>query len=456
MGSEQRRNSRREPRLGRPSVARRRGLSAVVALLACVLLPAQLLNAAEFSHWASRRVPDNSGARREVADLFHAEYSQVRNARTRVIENRRQPTPVRFWVEEWRSSLYYVFAHRGGESFEIDSAGTYVVRRDLESGEIDQIKVFLLDHPDYFVRLFPTDGGMTQLDLYLADTRVHRGVPVNMRFERALTEPFARVMESTRRSVAWTELFPDLDRRNREAYRRVETMVNRIRDVIEDLPDAEDGAMDAEGNLVFIESLVLQDQKPGFNCSGFAKWVVDGIHEPHTGRYLEIEPLKTKHLDQRGHRFSLSREHDRDPYFGLDWSRNLAIELKRLHNPFRDWQPTDADVRSVRYSRYTENVGYAVSELERVLYLLAVREPGRFYIGSVNREFGEAPILRQHVHVVVLFPYFTEEGRFEVAVMERNVESSMASLRRRYTGDHIHLVRAEADERFDPPVVEAR
>ena len=446
----------RNERIHLHSLARTRVVLAWVALLACVLIPVPRLNALQFSDWAARQVPDNSGARRAVADLFQAEYSQVRNARARVIEDRSQRTPVRFWVEEWNSSLYYVFAHRRGESFEIDSAGTYVVRRNLDSGEIDQLKVFLRDDPHYFARLFPSSSGMTQLDLYLADTRVHRGVPVGMRFDRALTEPFTRVMERTQRSVAWPELFPELDRRNREAYRRVETMVDRIREVITDLPDAEDGAMDADGNLVFIESLVLQDQETGFNCSGFAKWVVDGIYGPQSGGYLPIDPLKTKHLDHRGHRFSLAREHDRDPYFGLDWSRNLAIELKRLRNPVREWHHTDADVRSVRYSRYTENLGYPVSELERILYLLAVRDPGRFYIGSVNREFGEAPVLRQHVHVVVLFPYFTSEGRFKIAVMERNVESSMASLRRRYSDDHIHLVRAEADERFAPPVVDKR
>ncbi len=427
--------------------------SRTIAVLAMLLLPAAVLDAFQFEHWAAVQLADNAPARRELASLVTAERSTVRRAEARVIESRAQRTPVRFWVEEWHDKLYFVFAHRRDGQFAVDSAGTYVLRRDLETGTFEQIKVFLRDDPHYFVRLFPTQRDMTEMDLYLADTRIFRRVPVGMRFERAMLAPFSEVMSNTRRTVPWGELFPETDERTSRAYGRVETMVERIREVIHDLPDAEDGAMDAEGNLVFIESLVLQDQQAGFNCSGFAKWVVDGIYGARTGRFLPIEPLKTKHLDHRGHRFSLAREDDRDPYFGLDWSRNLAIEMKRLRHPLREWQHTDADVRSVRFSQYINNVGYPVAELERILYLLAVQEPGRFYIGSVNREFGREPVLRQHVHVVVLFPYFTADGSFEIAVMERNVESSMESLKRRYEGDYIHLVRVQAYESFEPPVI---
>jgi len=38
------------------------------------------------------------------------------------------------------------------------------------------------------------------------------------------------------------------------------------------------------------------------------------------------------------------------------------------------------------------------------------------------------PTLRQHHHVIVLFPYFDARGSFQVVVMERNQETSLASL----------------------------
>jgi len=219
------------------------------------------------------------------------------------------------------------------------------------------------------------------------------------------------------------------------------------------LPDAEDGAMDASGNLVFIESLVLQDQDAGFNCSGFAKWIVDGLHMGLYGSFLPIEPLKVKHLDLRGHRWSDALEDERDPYFGLDWTRNLATTMLSAGQGGREVHPESADVRSVKYHTYVEDVGYPVDRLAQIMYLLAVEEPGNFYIASLNREFGDAPPLHQHVHVAVLFPYLDDRGRFFVDVLERNVETSIESLNRRYRDDDIHLVRVRADQAYTPPVI---
>jgi len=72
----------------------------------------------------------------------------------------------------------------------------------------------------------------------------------------------------------------------------------------------------------------------------------------------------------------------------------------------------------------------------------------------VNTEFGAEPVLRQHVHVAVLFPYFDESGRFSITVLERNVETDIDSLAERYPGSYVHLVRVEADEAFQPPRIE--
>jgi hypothetical protein len=211
--------------------------------------------------------------------------------------------------------------------------------------------------------------------------------------------------------------------------------------------------MDEDGNLVLIESLRLQDQQAGFNCSGFAKWIVDGLHEPLYGSYLSIGELKTKHLSRRGHRWSDPLEDERDPYFGLDWTRNLATAMLSGEQGETGVDPEAADVRSVAYNEYVEDIGFPVARLPQILYLLAVHEPGHFYIGSLNREFGSDPPLNQHVHVAVLFPYFDDRGRFVVDVMERNVETSLQSLDRRYHDDSIHLVRVRADRSYTPPVI---
>jgi hypothetical protein len=64
------------------------------------------------------------------------------------------------------------------------------------------------------------------------------------------------------------------------------------------------------------------------------------------------------------------------------------------------------------------------------------------------------PTLRQHHHVVLLFPYFDVGGGFHVAVMERNVETSLTSLVSRYGKEYVHLERIGSDGAFVLPSIE--
>jgi hypothetical protein len=226
--------------------------------------------------------------------------------------------------------------------------------------------------------------------------------------------------------------------------------VRQVRSRLHALRDADDGALDEDGTFRFIETLSPQGAAGGFNCSGFAKWIVDGVYSSRSGRYLSITEVKQKRPSDRGNRWSARYEDERDPYFGLDWSRNLALAAAG-----RDSGDSEAaDVRRVPYLSYVEDVGYPVEALGLAVYLLAVREPGYFYLGSVNQPFGSDPVLRQHVHVVVVFPYFDEAGRFHAIVMERNVETSLNSLARRYPGDSVHLVRVPMPDSLSLPPVE--
>lgn len=357
---------------------------------------------------------------------------------------------------------YFVVVPELGGQFPLSSAGTYILRRRRADGAIDQLKIFLRSDPGFFVRIWPErpgDGGQrargreaerSTMSVYLAGVQLHREIPLPVSIETLLEEPFERIVSLTGARVDWSLVYPVTDD---PRYRDVGLMAARARSTLHTLPDAEDGAMDEEGNLVFIESLVLQDQQPGFNCSGFAKWIVDGLHDGLYGGYLPIEPLKEKHLDLRGHRWSEPLEDARDPYFGLDWTRNLAVTMLSASQGGREVHPEAADVRSLPYATYVEDVGYPVAELPRIMYLLAVDEPGHFYIASFNREFGSEPVLNQHVHVAVLFPYFDERGRFFVDVLERNVETGLESLDRRYHDDSVHLVRVRADRAYAPPVI---
>ena len=417
---------------------RRRSVTgATVLLLMCAVIRIGALS-----------IPDTSRARAATLERMTAPIQRYEAAVRELIS---QPggTPVIFRTEEQRESRYYLFIAPDNDRLDLASPGTVIIRRRMEDGAFEQIKIFLQRHEGSFVRLRP-HGRTLRMDLFLAWAPLYRNVPVPITMERALTVPFAALRDATRGVIDWSLLDPDV---YHPGYAAVRHIVEETRRALVHLSDAEDGAMDGDGTPTFIETFVAMEDAAEFNHSGFAKWMVDGLYGPRTGSYIPLEALNEKHLDHRGTAWSAPHEDDRDPYFGLDWTRNLAREMYALDRgvaPHRI-DPEARDVRNVPVARYREDVGYAMEHLRASLYWLAVTEPGTLYLGSVNRPYGDELVLRQHTHVVVLVPYFDEEGRFEVAVMERAVETDIDALIRRYGGDFIHLVRVRADRRFDPP-----
>lgn len=369
--------------------------------------------------------------------------------RRQLVAATRGEGPVVAYSERHDGYLYYVFVPEFESRHEFVAPGTFTVRRRERDGAFDQIRIYFQRDRGSYVRIQP-NGRTAVLDLWVVGEQMMRSVALPVGFEQLLSISFAELMATTATRIDWGLLAPD---RDHPGYQQVETMAAAVRAALPTLGDADDGAMDELGRIVLIETLAVQEQNPGFNCSGFAKWVVDGLVRGRTGAILPIEPIKERHLEYRGTRWSRSFELQRDPYFGLDWTRNLARHAAALRsgNSPGAYHPEQFDVRTVPIAAYIEDVGYRVEHLQRVLYYLAVREPGVFYLGSVNNEFGSAPTMRQHTHVVVFFPYFDAYGRFRVVVMERNVETSLESLARRYAGEFVHLVRVEADSRFDLP-----
>ncbi|MBN1835738.1 MAG: hypothetical protein JW820_07800 [Spirochaetales bacterium] len=433
-----------------------------------VLFAAAALGAQDLQAWlpdnlrTGRGFPENDEVRRQLEELIFAPIGSVPRTLPgaesgRIFAQRSATHRVKVRIERQERGLYALFLNQrppgqrapGDVDLEypVAGAGSYIIKRDLRDGSFVQAKIYLRDDPGCFVRLFP-QGERCTLDAYLFGVPVARRVIVPMRFDEALLEPFARVMRLTEATVRWERFFergePDADRRSR-------AVAQEIRGRLEGLGDREDGTLDEVGRYVFIDSGLPQGANPGLNCSGFAKWVTDGFVYPLAGEYLSVDPLKRRHLEARGDRWSRRLEEERDPYFGLDWSRNLALSLLEAAG-YPVPGAESADVRASEYVRYIEDVGYAIGELPLVLYLEAARNPGMFYLGSVSREYGSEPVLRQHFHLVVLIPYFTESGAFQVAVFDRGRESSLAGLQERFAGTFVHLVRLPVGDDFAPPV----
>ncbi len=392
--------------------------------------------------------PETSEARRLLRDVIFLPIGELADVDSRMVYQRSYGSRVKFEVWRRKDYLYLLFLNRDpfSRAFKVLERGNYIIKRSLKDGSFVQVKIFLRREKGSFVRLFP-DGDRTRMNLSIQGYKLYSDIVLPMAFDKLLTESFSTVERLSSMIVDWKFV---LYRGSKGKDSKVGRLAERIAECLPRLGDADDGAMNREGKFVYIRDGSPQRGERGFNCSGFAKWVIDGFYYPLTGHLLSIGQLKRRDLKYRGNRWSKRYERERDPYFGLDWSRNLACALLSAREGTKITDPEVVDVRDSRYIPYVEDVGYPVKDLRFLLFYLAYKYPGYFYIGAVNANAPDSLALRQYFHIILFFPYFDSDGNFRVRVMERERETSVDSVRRRYPRDYIHLVKVEATGKFQP------
>ncbi len=343
--------------------------------------------------------------------------------------------------------------------------GTWILERDLRSGEPLGIVVYPVPDPEVKVIIAPGAAGRTETDsisrltLEIHGLPLVRDIPVGIPFSSVFTRPFEHIVSLTASAVPWHLLRPvGAD------YRDMASAVETLRERLPSLVYLDDGAFDHDGNPVFIAS--GEPQTPtdilkalpegslpgalegGVNCSGFAKWVVDGAIKPITGSNTRIDALKGETSSPKTH-FTEPFRDSRDLYFGLNWTRHLAsaavsARLRRTKLPSNSGVDVTVEPFSAS-SGYQEAVGYKVSELMPYLYYLAASEGGHFYLGAISRERGE-PLLRQYHHIALFFPWFDDAGAFHVAVFESAVETPPEKFVSANSDAWVHLVRVRAPQ----------
>jgi hypothetical protein len=395
---------------------------------------------------------DNAEARLGMKDTIFAPVAEIVAHKSAVISQSVGSARVSFQVSVQDGAVFMVFANQRGNDFPVDGAGTYIIKRSLKDGSFLQAKIFVQNGPGSYVRLFP-QGDRTMMDLFLLGRPFQSQIALPLPLDRLLTEPLSTIIALSDYSVNWGMMLAPIQS---DGDRRIAQILMSVRARLRGLRDMDDGAMDASGKMVFIASGAPAG-KGGFNCSGFAKWFVDGFYAPLEGHDTDIAVLKSRNAGL-AHSWSARYEEELDPWFGLDWSRGLARAVEKARTGSA---PTDAeiDVRDSDRVPYVTDTGYPVPDIEQVLYVLARKNPGTIYIGSVNAASALAPAdglptLRQHHHVILLFPFFDAQGGFQVAVMERNVETSLSSLNKRYAKEYVHLERLGSDGAFALPSID--
>ena len=398
---------------------------------------------------------ENYEVRQELNDTIFAPFLTVLNTPKKVYSQSGNNIPVKFEVRKSAEYFYMLFLNEFNYAFPVWGRGSYIIKRDIRTGNFVQLKIFLQNDEGSYLRLFPV-GNRTRMDVYLFGSRIYESILIPVDFKRLLVSPFSILLNLTSDSIDWDSLFTDVSWHEWEV---VQNMVEDIRIHLDDIEEVDDGGQNRFGDFVFIETGSRQNGTLGMNCSGFVKWIGDGIYSSFPleadlyGPYMDLDALKEEHLEEYESNNPWNRNNlDRDPYFGLDWIRNIASVLYERRTGITS-SLKDFDINDTPFFNYVENVGYSIEDLSAVLYLQAIKNPGSFYLGAINTEFGSEPVLRQYRHVSAFFPWFTKDGDFHISVMDTCVEKYVVTLEGQFPGAFVQLVQIDSVENLNLPAV---
>ena len=433
------------------------------------------------------QVADDSLLRIRLKDTWLLESPDRVMARRAVLQTLANGERVEVRVEQGREEFMVIFAREmmsgriaadnrpavaraGTGQFPGWAQGSWMLTRRKDNGRAVLIRVFLRSDQYAYVQFRPFSGDKCLMDVVLYGGFAAQSIPLPIPFERLYTVPVNDVLKlaGDKFPGKYFDPYP-------EDYDAQRKFIAQVRLNLPDLSFADDGAIDENGDYVFIDTLERQNSgQNGLNCSGFVKWMIDGILKPVTGERLAIPPLKAP-FGERGSSFTENWEEKRDPYFGLDWIRNLASEAGTVLRSAAYRSLEEIEVRSEKFPLvmvpvnksfvtnsnpgFLEFAGFGIEGLHPMLYTLAIDEPGRFYLAAINTETGPAatkdnprgaPRLRQYFHIAALIPYFDEQGVFRITVFESAAETSFNAFKNRYPGHHVNLVRIPVKTTFDP------
>jgi len=405
--------------------------------------------------------PDSGSLRASLYDkVLAAPRAEVLRLKPSVYEN--EYGRFRLSTESTKEAFYLILSASRGGDYPVWAQGSWVIKRDMADGRFLQAKVFLRSDPGCFLRIFPS-GERSLMDVVLYGAVLNKDVVLPASFDKVIASPLGTLVAWTKDLVDWRLWSP-----NPADYKGLTAFSSAIRSRLGGLRYADDGGLDAQGRPIFIATGAPQPRLPGLNCSGFAQWVVDGILGPQGIEWLDYNALKETHPELRQAAVDKSLEARYEPFFGLDWTRNLARARAAALGPGRLPGVTENDVDDSPFSLYSASgsalnggppyqafpaydvdSGYQMRGIKAILYLRAMRDPGAAYLASLSRV--DSTGLRRHYHVSLLLPWFDEGGDFRVDVFESAAETSLGAILKRAPGDRIHLVRLAPSPDFDPP-----
>ncbi len=445
-------------------------IAAVILLFLCSVYQS-------FAQYSPFNVPDSSEIRKELVNSwFTRDYSELLAEKPFISQNL-LGEKFQVSIEDAGNEFAVIVAPASeialevhtddriemgtSDIFSYDSPGSWILYRNKEDGKPERIQYFFQSDADVYITIRP-DGSKSLADIHLFNTYPVYGVNLGFPLEYFYTASFDKLYKLTSNLLPWNYFTLE-----EGMYGANLQMIGVIRENLGGLSYEPDTALDHEGLPVSISSGERKNPENNdtlnVDTAGFAKWVVDGLVYAQTGSFLNLDPLKRESVQIQTGTMAQSVLEKYNIYFALDWIRNLAAAFASVFSgrdipyektgsevtikPFAAVQ-TDRGVE--RYDAYISGTGYNTITLKSLMYVLAVTEPARMYLGAVRQSDRKSPEVVYYNEVAVFFPFFDDEGAFHCIVYEGPRELTIEEFTKEWENSFISLVRLKTSKRFFP------
>ncbi|MDR0731925.1 MAG: hypothetical protein LBF63_09665 [Treponema sp.] len=219
-----------------------------IAALACLALPLGALDL------PSAAIEDDSALRISLRDEWFLDtQDRVMAKKTQVYTLPGGPR-IQVRAEQSANEFAVVLAReltgpngQGMGSFPGWAQGSWAYVRSRTDGSPLRILIYLRSDRSTYLQFKPLDGDRCQMDMVLYDAYISHSQPVGLPFERLLAMPLENIFAIM--GEKFTRRYFDPDPAN---YRDLRQFMTNLRQKLPEISFRDDGAIDAQGNYVFI------------------------------------------------------------------------------------------------------------------------------------------------------------------------------------------------------------
>ncbi len=331
------------------------------------------------------------------------------------------------------------------ETWPKDGLGSIILYRDVITGKNVKIRYYFMNDREVFLDFFPGKE-KSYANFSIFGALVAHNAPVPVPFEYFFTASLNDIQKLTKNILPWK--YVDV---TDTVYADSIQMVQVIRKY---LPDAQKAKM-------FLSDTSEYD---------FLRWIIDGLVFPLTGGRLYEEPLFVPTVEPD---FMIPERQNTHKSF--DFVRNLAAASISAGTslPYT-YNSSNADVKIEPFSvitnsdgitervNFVTDVGYQISVIKPLLYLLTATEEDLFYLGAIRElktssEGGRNSEQYYYNNAAAFFSWFDSNGMFHVSVFENGAEFTLDQFIDKYENAFVYLVKVKPSVNFfpeEPPVIE--